>query len=147
MGAVLNVPSREAIQRLQDVMVNMPQAEVETSHYFSGGMYCRKVSRKEGTLIVGKVHKAHHFFLVAAGEIIVWTETGMRTLRAGDVIESKPGTKRVTLATTDAVGITVHRTDHTDPELIEEELIEYEEDARFDALNHVKGVLLEGELS
>jgi quercetin dioxygenase-like cupin family protein len=101
-------------------------------------MYCRKVFRPAGTLIVGKVHKKDHFFLCAAGEIIAWTETGMRLLRAGDVVESKPGTKRVTLALTDAVGITVHQTDKTDLNDIEAELIEPEEAALFDAHNNLK---------
>ena len=56
--------SREQIDRLQSEMVNMPQAELVTEHYFSSGMYCRKVSRPAGTLIVGKVHKEPHFFYV-----------------------------------------------------------------------------------
>ena len=52
--------------------------------------------------------------MCAAGEIIAWTENGMKTLKAGDIIECKPGTKRVTYAVTDAIGITVHKTDKTD---------------------------------
>jgi superfamily II DNA/RNA helicase len=77
-------------------------------------MYSRRVFRPEGTLIVGKVHKEPHFFLCAKGEIIAWTESGMRKLQAGDILECQPGTKRVTLAVTDAIGITIHRTDKTD---------------------------------
>jgi hypothetical protein len=46
-------------------------------------MYCRKVTRSAGTLIVGKVHKKQHFFLCAAGEIIAWTEKGMKHLYPG----------------------------------------------------------------
>ena len=133
------IPSREQIERLQAEMVKMPQAELKTEHYFSeSGMYCRKVFRPAGTLIVGKVHKHHHLFLCAMGEIIAWTENGMKRLQAGDVIESKPGTKRVTLAVTDAIGVTVHRTDKTDLDEIEAELVEPDNTALFDSRNLLK---------
>jgi hypothetical protein len=132
------VPTIEQIEKLQSEMVKMPQAELETEHYFSGGMYCRKLTRTAGTLIVGKVHKKDHFFLCAKGEIIAWTENGMKKLVAGDIIESKQGTKRVTLALTDAIGITCHKTDKTDLDEIEAELIEPEEMALFDSANKLK---------
>ena len=133
-----NVPTREQIDRLQNEMVKMPQAQLETEHYFSEGMYCRRVFRPAGTLIVGKVHKKSHLFLCAAGEIIAWTENGLKRLKAGDVVESQPGTKRVTLAVTDAVGITIHRTDNTTLDEIEAELIEFDGTALFDSSNNLK---------
>ena len=133
------IPSREQIEQLQAEMVRMPQADLQTEHYFSeSGMYCRKVFRPAGTLIVGKVHKHHHLFLCAMGEIIAWTENGMKRLQAGDVVESKPGTKRVTLAVTDAIGVTVHRTDKTDLDEIEAELVEPDNTALFDSSNLLK---------
>jgi len=140
-----HAPTREQINRLRDEMVKMPQAELETEHYFSDGMYCRKLIRPAGTLIVGKVHKKDHFFLCAKGEIIAWSESGMRYLKAGDVICSKPGTKRVTYAITDAIGITFHRTDKTDLDEIEKELIEPSEIALFDSGNKLKAQALKGE--
>ena len=142
--AIPHVPTREEIERLQAEMVQMPQAEFETEHYFAGGMYCRKVARTAGTLIVGKIHKKEHFFLCAKGEIIAWNEGGMRHLYAGDVICSKPGTKRVTLAVTDAIGITFHKTNKTNLDKIEKELIEPDELALFDSSNKLKVEALEG---
>jgi hypothetical protein len=79
--------------------------------------------------------------MCAKGEIIAWTEVGMRKLQAGDVIESKPGTKRVTLAVTDAIGITIHRTDKTDLDEIEAELIEPDDTALFDSSNKLKQIV------
>ena len=133
-----NYVSREQVERLQEQMAVMPQAELVTEHQFSPGMYMRKLYRPAGTLIVGKVHKEPHFFLCAKGEIIAWTENGMKRLQAGDVVESKSGTKRVTLAVTDAIGITIHRTDKTDLDEIEAELIEPDTTALFDAKNDIK---------
>ena len=140
----IKIPSKEEIDRLQVEMSVMPQAELQTEHYFSGGMYCRKLIRPAGTLIVGKVHKKDHFFLCAAGEIIAWSEKGMVRLKAGDIICSKPGTKRVTLAVTDAIGITFHKTDETDLDKIELEMIEPDELALFDSSNNLKQSALEG---
>ncbi len=142
--AINHVPTKDEILRLQSEMVKMPQAELETEHYFSGGMYCRKLIRPAGTLIVGKVHKKDHFFLCAKGQIIAWSEKGMVTLNEGDVICSKAGTKRVTLAVTDAIGITFHRTNKTDLDKIEKELIEPDETALFDACNKLKIPELKG---
>jgi len=139
-----DVPTREEIQRLQDEMAKMPQAELQTEHYFSQGMYCRKVFRKAGTIIVGKVHKKDHFFMCAQGQIIAWSEKGMVTLSAGDVLCSKAGTKRVTMAVTDAIGITVHKTNKTDLDKIEKELIEPDELALYDSSNNIKVKALEG---
>lgn len=137
------VPTREQIDRLQSEMVKMPQVELETEHFFSPGMYLRRVYRPAGTLIVGKVHKKPHFFLCAKGEIIAWTESGMRKLQAGDVVECQPGTKRITLATQDSIGVTVHMTDKTDLDEIEIELVEPEPMALFDSGNKLKQIVSE----
>ena len=142
----LAIPSKAQIQALQDEMVQMPQVELQTEHYFSEGMYCRKVRRPAGTIIVGKVHKKDHFFMCLSGEIIAWTEKGMKTLKAGDIIESKPGTKRVTMALTDAIGVTVHRTDKQDLDEIESELLELDHAALFDSSNKLKKPLIDAVL-
>ena len=150
MNDLVNAPSREQINRLQAEMVKMPQVELVTEHFFVPGMYCRRVYRPAGTLIVGKVHKQPHFFLCAKGEIIAWTEQGMKKLQAGDVIESQPGTKRITLSTQDSIGITIHKTEKTDLDEIETELIEPDDTAMFDSSNKLKAIVdqmkkLEGE--
>ena len=139
----IKVPTREQIEALESEMKKMPQAEMVTENYFSDGMYCRKLIRPAGTLIVGKVHKKDHFFMCVKGEIIAWSEKGMIKLNAGDIIQSKSGTKRVTLALTDAIGLTVHHTDKTDLNEIEAELIEEDDTALFDASNKLKDWALE----
>ena len=139
MSEIISPVSREKIDALQAAIMEMPQCQdMRTDHYFNGGMYCRRLWRPAGTVIVGKVHKEPHFCLCAAGEIIAWSEAGMRHLMPGDVIESQPGTKRVTLALTDAVGITIHKTDKTDLDEIEADLLEPEPAALFDASNNLK---------
>jgi hypothetical protein len=141
LSVISKIPTRQQIDRLQAELVKMPQAELQTEHFFSPGMYCRRVFRPAGTLIVGKVHKVPHFFLCAKGEIIAWTEIGMRKLQAGDVVECQPGTKRVTLALTDAIGVTIHKTEKTNLDEIETELIEPDNSALFDSSNKLKQIV------
>jgi hypothetical protein len=150
LNEIISSPTRDQIDQLQAEMVKMPQVELQTEHYFVPGMYCRRVYRSAGTLIVGKVHKHPHFFLCAKGEIIAWTEKGMKKLQAGDVVECKPGTKRVTLATQDSIGITIHKTEETELDKIELELVEPDETSMFDSGNKLKYIIdemkkLEGE--
>lgn len=132
------LPSRGQINRLQAEMAKMPQAELPTEHFFANGMYCRKMSAAAGTLIVGKVHLQEHFFMVLSGELEVRSEQGNAHIKAGDVFVSQPGMKRVGLALTDVVVVNVHRTDSTDLDEIEREVIEPDELALFDAHNHLK---------
>jgi hypothetical protein len=133
-----NIPTREQIEKLQSEVMALPQIEPVTEHYFSDGMYCRKVWRPAGTVVIGKVHKKDHFFMCVKGELLAWSETGMRHLKEGDIICSKPGTKRVTFAITDSIGLTVHKTDKTDLDEIEAELIEPEAMSLFDSDNKLK---------
>ena len=141
IDVIADVPTKDQIDRLQAEMVKMPQVELQTEHYFVPGMYCRRVFRPAGTLIVGKVHKHPHFFLCAKGEIIAWTEKGMKKLQAGDVVECQPGTKRVTLATQDSIGVTIHKTDKIDLDEIEAELVEPDNTALFDSGNKLKQII------
>lgn len=121
-----NVPTREQIEALQTEVLKLPQAEPVTTHRFADGMYCREVFRKEGTLVVGKVHKKEHFFIVVQGTLTLWTEEGMKTVEAPFVWVSQPGTKRVTYAHTDAIAITVHQVSSRNLDEIEAELVEDE---------------------
>lgn len=132
------IPSRDDIYKLQSAMMEMPQVELPTSHFFADGMYCRFLPRPAGTLIVGKVHKNEHFYIVCCGTVRVTTDSGVKDITGPQVIVSQPGTKRAVLALTDATCLTVHRTNLTDLDEIEEELIEPDLTALFDSSNKLK---------
>jgi len=125
---------RNSILELENIMRTMPQVELRTDHYFADGMYARVLSRPAGTLIVGKVHKREHFYIIAKGKVMV----GKEVYEAGTVIVSKPGTKRAVLALEDSVCLTVHRTKKRNLDKIEKQLIEPDSTALFDARNKLK---------
>lgn len=145
MSDIQPAVTREQVERLQQAMSAMPQVEVETKHYFANGMYARQIDCRAGLLIVGKVHKHEHFFMVTKGQIIVWTESGMVRMAAPYVHVSKPGTKRAMLAEIDSAAMTVHRTDLTDIDEIDAELTEADETSLFDSHNRLKTAIKEME--
>jgi mannose-6-phosphate isomerase-like protein (cupin superfamily) len=123
---------------LEDIMRTMPQLNVETFHYFADGMYARVVPRPAGAVIVGKVHKREHFYICTKGMVHVYMDNSVKTLSAGDVVVSKPGTKRVVVAVVDSICMTVHRTKKHNLDKIEKQLIEPDPKALFDAANKLK---------
>lgn len=134
-----SAPTRADIEQLQVLMSQLPQIALETSHHFAGGVYLREMHCPAGATIVGKVHKHPHFFILAAGEMTI-TGDGCpaRIVKAPAIISATPGTKRAGYAHTDCICLNVHRTDNTDLDAIEFELIEPDETALFDARNELK---------
>ena len=115
---------RQKVESLQAEISKMPQYEPETKHYFHAGMYCREVFRHAGVLVVGKVHKKEHFYLIVSGSVVITTDEGVRRVTGPTLLCSKPGTKRAVLSETDAVCMTFHRTDCTNVDSAELELVE-----------------------
>lgn len=120
MNAIVKL---DQILALQKAMLDMPQLDLPVKHHFADGIYARELFRPAGTLIVGKVHAKENFYLLVAGEIVAWTEEGMKRFKAFHMMVTKPGTKRVTYAVTDAICITFHATKETDLDKIEAELV------------------------
>lgn len=118
---------KDKVMALQAEMLKLPQVQLETRHYFADGMYAREVVRPAGTLIVGKVHKKEHFYIVTKGRIRVTTDDGVKEIAAPAVLVCKPGTKRAVLALEDSVCMTVHRTMKKSLKNVERELVEDED--------------------
>ena len=125
---------RNSILELENIMRTMPQMELQTDHYFADGMYARVLFRPAGTLIVGKVHKKEHFYIIAKGCV----QVGKEVHKAGTIIVSSPGTKRAVLALEDSICMTIHRTKKRKLDQIERQLIEPDAKALFTAENKVK---------
>jgi len=132
---------QEKVKALQDQISKLPQYEPTTKHTFHGGMYCREVWRAAGVLIVGKVHKKEHFYMVVYGTVAITTDDGVKSITGPCLLNSMPGTKRAVYAETDALCMTFHRTDSATVEEAEAELVEEDLTAMFSIGNKVKGVL------
>ena len=112
------------VEALQAEMLKYNQYEPPTVHRFHGGMYCREVAQVADSLIVGKVHKCEHFFVLLSGTIAVTVGDFIESVKAPAVLQSYPGTKRAIYAVTPCSYMTVHRTDATTVEAAEAEMVE-----------------------
>ena len=139
-------PLTERVNALKSEIRKMEQVELPTEHLFHGGMYCRQVWRPAGCTIVGKVHKKEHFYMVVMGTVLITTEDGVQELTAPAMLCSKPGTQRAVFAVTDAMCMTIHRTDSETVEGAADELVEDDPDSMFDVQNNLKDKQIEVKL-
>lgn len=111
------------VQRLEAMILEAPQVDLNTMHALSGGMYARTIFIPAGTVLTGATHKTDHLNIVC-GDISVSTDEGMKRMTGYHVITTKAGMKRAGFAHADTVWTTICKTDSTDIEAIENELVE-----------------------
>ena len=142
--AALPKMMRQKVETLQTELSKLPQYEPKTTHYFHAGMYCREVFRHAGVLVVGKVHKKEHFYIIVSGTVqITDGEGNVREVTGPHVFLSKPGTKRAVYAVTDTLAMTFHVTDATTVEEAEHQLVEHDPNAMYALGNAVSDKQIE----
>jgi hypothetical protein len=119
----VNLALQSNIFKLQDFMLQQEQAETETIHHFSDGIYARELRIPAGVCIVGALHKTRHFMMVSKGRCSIATHEGSKIVEAPYMVETQPGIKRVVYAETDTVMTTFHVTNETDIEKIAEQIL------------------------
>ena len=92
-------------------------------HFFADGLYIREIFMPKGMLISSKLHKTNSPYFVLEGELTVITGEGEVRIKAPYWGITKAGTKRIIYIHENTRWITVHATDETDLEKIEDELI------------------------
>jgi hypothetical protein len=139
---VTTLEMRNKVQALQDAISQLPQYEPKTTHTFHAGMYCREVWRPAGVIVVGKVHKKEHFYLIVSGTVAITTDEGVKSVTGPTLLCSKPGTKRAVYAETDALCMTFHVVDAKTIEEAEHELVEEDDKSMFVIGNQIKQEVL-----
>lgn len=92
-------------------------------HSFGDGIYVREIFNPKGALIITKIHKKTHPFFLLKGKMWIVTEKGIKLVKAPYQGMTKAGTKRAIYAIEDVIFITVHVTENTDLDEIEDEII------------------------
>lgn len=134
---------RQAVSALEGAMFaaggNVDNCPVR--HIFAPGAYAREMLIPAGTVIIGKIHKHAHLNFITRGRAKVATEFGPMEITAPCTFVSQPGTKRVVHALEDVLWTTVHITEETDLEKIEDYVIakDYEELTEFLAPDLITG--------
>lgn len=115
--------TREKIIALEHEVAKLPPVDMPLRHFFANGIYARELTIPKGTVLVGKIHKYAQINILSKGDISIATEQGIMRVQAPYTVVSPPGTKRVGYAHEETVWTTISRTDETDLELIEKDLI------------------------
>lgn len=138
-------PTREQILNIEKFILDCPQAETPTSHYFSPGIYAREMFIPAGTVLTGAVHKTEHL-VQFVGDITVLTDGGMQRLTGRHTFVSKPGAKRVGYAHADTWCTGFFATNKTNIEELENDLVEDAHllQCRLSALEHAHELKLGG---
>ena len=121
---------RRKISDLEQAIVDMGDTTGEVmhdanpvKHTFAGGCYVREIYNPADQLLVTKIHKKEHPFFLMKGEMSILTEEGIQNIKAPYQGVTKPGTKRAIYTHEECIFITVHATDNTTIEDVEEEVI------------------------
>jgi quercetin dioxygenase-like cupin family protein len=120
---------RDSILGLQNELLGMDQVDCPVTHHFAPSVYAREIFMPAGAVVVGKIHKHAHLNIISKGRVIVSTEFGKKQLVAPCTFVSEAGTKRAVYIVEDCIWTTIHPTEETDLEKIEEHVIAKDYDA------------------
>lgn len=100
------------------------------THTFSDGVYVREIFMPAGDIVVGHVHKTRHLNIITKGVALVWMNGEVTRITAPYTFESDAGVQKVLYIEEDMLWSTIHVTEETDMDKLEELLIDKEESKR-----------------
>jgi quercetin dioxygenase-like cupin family protein len=113
----------DKVLALEAALLAMPQADMPVRHHFAHKTYGRELFIAKGVTLTGKIHKYSQINVLVSGDISVLTDEGVKRVQPPFIIVSPAGTKRAAYAHEDSIWLTVHGTDKTDVDEIENEFI------------------------
>jgi hypothetical protein len=120
---------RDAIFRLEEYITSIPGNGIEESgiryvHHFAPGTYAKEMIVPPDVYITGMVHKTEHLSIFLEGKMIVADGNGGAVEIEAPIVEiGKPGIKRAGYTLERVRWITVHATDETDLDVLDELLL------------------------
>ncbi len=117
----------QAVLEAEAIFEKLPQVELQVDHHFSKGLYARRLFIPKGLALTGKIHKHPQLNILAMGEMNVVIDGKVHNFKAGAVINSPAGVKRLVYSLEDSIWITIHGTEETDLEIIERQFIAQDE--------------------
>ena len=93
------------------------------TNHFVEGLYGRELLIPKGVLVVSRVHKRPLINVISKGHVIILDVNGRREVQApATFVDEKAGTQRVVYAVEETVWNTIHPTELTTEEGLEEEM-------------------------
>lgn len=122
--ATAGTPSvNDKIERIEAELLNVPQVDMPLTHRFAPGVYLREIFMPAGTFVIGHQHNTEHFNLVIAGRASVMIEGKVHQIVAPCIFKSGMEVRKVLFIHEDMRWLTVHPTDETNLDRLEEILI------------------------
>lgn len=116
----MGCPVQNRIEQIQA----MPQVDLQTRHFFGGGVCVKRMELPAGAIAISHKHKYDHLSIIGEGRAIVRVQGHDRTVRAGDCITILAGLNHEIEAVEDVTWYCIHATDETDETKIDRVLIE-----------------------
>jgi hypothetical protein len=123
----LTTSMRQKVERLEDAIKHLPQAECPTRNLFAPGVYLREMTVPKDVTATGAVHKTEHMTIVV-GHCVLTTDDGAQEFNGYHCFKSKPGAKRAIYAIEETIVTTIHPTEETDLAKLCEQLTESKAD-------------------
>jgi hypothetical protein len=111
---------REKLSEVEEFMKSQDVVDVPIKHAFSKGVYAREMTVKKGSMVVGKIHKFENMNILSQGEVSVISIDGCMRVKAPFTFVASPGSKRLFYMHEDTVWTTIHGTEETDLDKIED---------------------------
>jgi hypothetical protein len=123
---LVGIDQHTALDHIQRQMLSVEQADCPVVHTFVPGLYARQCTMPANSLILSKIHKTEHVFVVSKGKLTVFVseEEGWKTIQAPYQGVTKPGTRRIAFIHEETVWTTFHPTDKETPDEVEADIIE-----------------------
>lgn len=108
----------KTIDDVENILIDMPQADCPVVHRFGDGIYIREVTMLAGTLAIGHIQKFKQNNFLLQGKIAMFTDNGMKILEAPLFFIGEPGRKMGYVLET-VVWQNIWATEETDVETLE----------------------------
>lgn len=112
-----------AVDAVEAALRTLPQLDLPPVHCKTDGLYSRRLFMPAGSVIVSKIHRKQHQYVVLQGLATVLTAEGAARIGAGFSGITEPGTRRLLFIEEDSEWMTFHPTKFDDLPDIEADLI------------------------
>lgn len=129
------MPDQESVRKLEAIVGQLPQIDLQTQLLIHGGMVARTIFIPAGTVLTGVLTNLDNIS-VMVGDITVTTDAGTKRLTGFNVIPAAAWFKRAGIAHTDTWWTTFHHTELTELEAIEREMTDEPENLQTRRLLH-----------
>lgn len=118
---MLGMPSVESVRALEAAILQHPQIDLPTDHIIHGQVSARTIFIPAGTVLTGALTNLDNICVVF-GDITVTTDDGPVRLTGFNVLPAKAGAKRAGVTHADTWWCTLHHTEQTSVEAVEDEM-------------------------